>query len=258
MDVVTLSCRGGTLVVDGADADDTALCGGKTVGLARLASGGVAVPASVCLTTRFYRAWLQSGDVARHLAGVILDPATDDRDRLPDLLSKTRRCVEASELAPGLLMELGSAVDRLCEGWDGALIVRSSGVNEDHAASSHAGIYASIIVREPDLAAVVAAVKTCWASLWTEAAWTYRERFGRSNVTTEMAVLVQRLVPAACSGVAFSAVPIQRHDGDGCSRPTAGARGVLGRGLLRRPADKRSLDGCHRGRPGRGRRDPPC
>jgi len=208
MDVVTLSCRGGTLVVDGADADDTALCGGKTVGLARLASGGVAVPASVCLTTRFYRAWLQSGDVARHLAGVILDPATDDRDRLPDLLSKTRRCVEASELRPDLLMELGSAVDRLCEGWDGALIVRSSGVNEDHAASSHAGIYASIIVREPDLAAVVAAVKTCWASLWTEAAWTYRERFGRSNVTTEMAVLVQRLVPAACSGVAFSADPL--------------------------------------------------
>src|SRR2546422_3401970 len=208
MDVLTLSCRCGTLVVDGADADDTALCGGKTVGLARLASGGVAVPASVCLTTRFYRAWLQSGDVARHLAGLILDPATDDRDRLPDLLSKTRRCVEASELRPDLLMELGSAVDRLCEGWDGALIVRSSGVNEDHATSSHAGIYTSIIVREPDLTAAVAAAKTCLASLWTEAARTHRERFGRSNVTTEMAVLVQRLGPPACSGVAFSARPL--------------------------------------------------
>src|SRR2546428_13557507 len=98
MDVLTLSCRGGTLVVDGADADDTALCGGKTVGLARLASGGVAVPASVCLTTRFYRPWLQSGDLARHLAGVIRHPAIDAPYRLPDLLSQTRPCVEASEL----------------------------------------------------------------------------------------------------------------------------------------------------------------
>src|SRR3989442_14263181 len=108
MDVLTLSYRGGTLVVDGADADNTALCGGKTVGLARLASGGVAVPASVCLTTRFYRAWLQSGDVARPLAGVILDPATHARARLPDPQPKPRRCVPAPELRPGPLMNLGS------------------------------------------------------------------------------------------------------------------------------------------------------
>src|SRR5262249_59308729 len=73
---------------------------------------------------------------------------------------------------------------------------------------SHAGIHASFVVAKPDAASIIAAVKRCWASLWTELAWTYRDRLGISHAQAAMAVVVQRFISADCAGVAFSADPL--------------------------------------------------
>jgi len=47
------------LLVDAADASDVSLCGGKAAGLATLQLAGFAVPDAACLTTQFYRRWLE-------------------------------------------------------------------------------------------------------------------------------------------------------------------------------------------------------
>jgi pyruvate,water dikinase len=80
-------------------------------------------------------------------------------------------------------------------------------VLEDHGDASHAGIHVTFV--GPYAArAMVARVKACWASLWTERAWAYREHVGIEHEDAAMAVVLQRFVAGGRAGVAFSADPV--------------------------------------------------
>ena len=61
--------------------------------------------------------------------------------------------------------------------------------------------------------ACVKGVKGCWASLWSERAFEYRERFGLDHLETAMAVIVQQLVPADAAGAVFTANPVSGASG---------------------------------------------
>ena len=56
--------------------------------------------------------------------------------------------------------------------------------------------------------AVVAAVKDCWASLWTAQAISYRHQNGIDQDSVAMAVVVQLMVPSEV--LVFCSPPIQR------------------------------------------------
>jgi phosphoenolpyruvate synthase/pyruvate phosphate dikinase len=70
---------------------------------------------------------------------------------------------------------------------------------------SYAGQYETVLGVE-GLEAVAAAVRRCWASASAARVAAYER--GRSAGAPRMAVLIQRLVPADASGVAFSANPV--------------------------------------------------
>jgi phosphohistidine swiveling domain-containing protein len=83
--------------------------------------------------------------------------------------------------------------------------VRSSARGEDSAENSFAGLYATVLdVRGTD--AVIEAVQRCWESYGGEEARSYRA--SRAAAAGAMGVVVQRLVPAQWSGVAFGANPV--------------------------------------------------
>ena len=84
--------------------------------------------------------------------------------------------------------------------------VRSSATAEDLPDQSFAGQYDTYL-GITDLDECLAAVKQCWASLWTERAWDYRQQNGFDQRAVGMAVIVQALVPADASGVLFTADP---------------------------------------------------
>ena len=90
------------------------------------------------------------------------------------------------------------------------LAVRSSGVAEDGAAASFAGLHDT----ELDLTAdeVPAAILRCWASLWSDRAIGYRTRRGLPLDGGAMAVVVQALVPALAAAVAFTRHPVTGED----------------------------------------------
>jgi pyruvate,water dikinase len=195
-------------IVVAASATDASLCGGKGVGLARLEHAGLAVPAAICVTTDFYRDWLAASGMGVHLAQVMADPGIRDPELRRNILSKTRARIETAATPPEVAAAFTEAVARLRAGWNGDLAVRSSAPYEDERDASHAGIHESFVVDDPDVGAVFAAVKACWSSLWTESAWTYRERQGIAHADAAMAVVIQRFIAAERSGVAFSADPL--------------------------------------------------
>ena len=242
--LATIAPRTDRWLVDIVDATDAALCGGKAVGLAKLKRIGLSVPRAICLTTDFYRHWLDVSGFGRRLAELVASAAAADVRR--KVLEQIRCEVEATPLSEDAEAALREGVGRLTLERDGdgdVLSVRSSGVDEDHLDASHAGVHASRIVPGHDMRAVIAAIKTCWASLWTETAWTYRERLGIPHASAAMAVVVQRYVAAVCSGVAFSADPLTNDRTTVVIEAGWGSAAALGSGRLTPDEYRVSLNG---------------
>src|SRR5256885_3196215 len=85
----------------------------------------------------------------------------------------------------------------------GPSAVRSSALIEDRKGANFAGQFESFLGID-DEAALLTAVRACWAALWTTNARRSMESHGRSPSDTAMAVLIQPLVDARASGGGLS------------------------------------------------------
>jgi rifampicin phosphotransferase len=177
------------LVVPLADAGrgDLARVGGKGASLGELMRAGFAVPDGFCVTVRAY---------GLHLDEAALDPGATGADAL-------RAAIVERPLPAAVVTAVDEALARL---GPVDVAVRSSAVDEDSAGSSFAGQHDTLLgVR--GTAAVLDALRTCWASLWSPRAVEYRRRGGR-DAAGDMACVVQRMVAAETAGVLFTADPV--------------------------------------------------
>lgn len=93
---------------------------------------------------------------------------------------------------------------------DGPIAVRSSAIGEDSAEASFAGQHATkLAVRGAE--AALLALREVWESGRTESALAYRRRIGACE-EPQVAVVLQRLVPADVSGVLFTCDPVTGAD----------------------------------------------
>lgn len=126
---------------------------------------------------------------------------------VPDGFVVTSHALTAdAAVEPALAAEVSDAYSRL---GSGPVAVRSSACAEDSDNASFAGQHETYLnVRgETD---VVAAVGRCWASLFSERALFYRNRKGSPD-DVRMAVVIQRQLNPAKSGVMFTVDPVQRR-----------------------------------------------
>jgi pyruvate,water dikinase len=166
-----------------AGCADRALTGGKAAALGALAGVGD-VPPGFCVTAVAAARWW---------------PLVADGDGVPEGL---RAAVAGAYRA--LAARCGEAAP--------AVAVRSSAADEDGAAVSFAGQHESYlnVVGADDVAA---AIVRCWRSGWSERAVAYRARHGLPPAAIGLPVLVQQLVVADVSSVAFSANPVTGERG---------------------------------------------
>jgi pyruvate,water dikinase len=188
--------------------------GGKAAKLAQLTRAGFQVPRGFCLTTRAYQGFVQAAGVGAVIGMELGRKSMDDMrwEERWDAALRIRAAFLAQPLSGGLCDLLAEAL----RGFDTAvpLAVRSSAVGEDAAGRSFAGLHESIIgVR--GATALADAVRLVWASLWSDAALLYRKELGLDPAHSRMAVLVQEMVDADRSGVAFARDP--RNTGRECA-----------------------------------------
>ena len=156
---------------------DLGVAGGKGANLGELVRAGFPVPDGFVVTTAAYTRFVAEHGVAGLTGGADL-PA--------DLAQSIRDAYSA----------LGG----------GAVAVRSSATAEDLEEASFAGqqdTYLNVVGAD----ALLAAVRDCWASLWSGRAVRYRAERGVDPEDLALAVVVQRLVPAEAAGVLFTANP---------------------------------------------------
>ena len=186
---------------------DEQLVGGKAAKLAKLAHAGFKVPRGFCLTTRAYDAFLiENAQISAAIRMELGRKPMDDM-RWEEIWDAALR-IRAIFLAQPLSGALRETIAEGLRGLDTSkpLAVRSSAVGEDAAGRSFAGLHESI-VGVHGRQAVEDAVRLVWASLWSDAALLYRKELGLDAANSRMAVLVQKMVDADRSGVAFARDP---------------------------------------------------
>ncbi|WP_433876608.1 PEP/pyruvate-binding domain-containing protein [Sinomonas atrocyanea] len=188
--------------------------GGKAANLGEMLSAGFDVPAGFCVLAAAYREAL--GAAGRSLAEEV-DAADDDERRLA-LSARLRGLLAAADLSPATAAAVLEAYAALvpvgasdggpfADGPGVAVAVRSSATTEDLPGASFAGQQETFLnVVGGD--AVLAAVRRCWASLWTDRAVAYRRSTGFRGAEAALAVVVQPLVDATVAGVLFTADPV--------------------------------------------------
>lgn len=88
-----------------------------------------------------------------------------------------------------------------------AVAVRSSATAEDLPEHSFAGQYETCL-NVKTFTECLEAIKKCWASVWTERAYRYRQKNKINHACVKMAVIIQRQVDADFAGVAFTCDPL--------------------------------------------------
>lgn len=188
------------------------LVGGKAANLARLTQAGFLIPPGFCITTSAYHRFLQSQGLEKEIE-VILSQGKANDDFLRDL-AEVRRAIEEAPLPLELEGEIRAALQQTFPSISSpiSLALRSSASSEDSAIASFAGIhdtYLNITTGE-DLGKYI---KCCWASMWSERAHYYRARYQEKPLGASMGVIVQKMVKAEASGIAFSAHPFTGEHG---------------------------------------------
>jgi pyruvate,water dikinase len=187
------------------------LTGGKGAALGRLARAGFRVPPGFVVTTRAYLDFIDRGGLRQPMMAALAGvdgsrPVTFDAAaaRIGELLAAQPVPAPAAAAITAAYASLGQGQG---QGQGEAVAVRSSASVEDQPGRSAAGQHDSYLNVRGE-AAVLDAVRRCWASLWTARAIGYRAPAGLDPGDVSMAVVVQQLVPAEAAGVMFTADPV--------------------------------------------------
>lgn len=192
------------LPLDSASAD-LARVGGKGASLARLVNSGLPVPPGFHVTTDAYREFVGQDSLQQEVLAAMGEIRTDR----PETLEATSRRIAAlfaERAMPEAIAEQVSAAYTAI-GAEVPVAVRSSATAEDLPGMSFAGQQDTYLNMRGE-AAVLDAVKRCWASLWTARAIDYRARNDIAPDDVALAVVVQELVPAEAAGILFTRNPV--------------------------------------------------
>lgn len=193
-----------TLPLDTKDAS-LEVVGGKGRSLAEMATAGMPVPGGFYVTASAYRRYVEENNLQETILGLV-KPEITGRTLSFDAASASIQELFAGPEPPSeIVSEIRQAYAAL-GGDEPAVAVRSSANAEDLPDMSFAGQQDTYLNVRGD-AALLDAVRRCWASLWTPRAISYRHQMGVAHEQVAMAVVVQIMVPSDVSGILFTANP---------------------------------------------------
>ena len=182
---------------------DVAIAGGKGANLGEMARAGLPVPPGFVITPAAFLAVLEETGIRHRLLALFKAVDTEDDAGLSRSSKEMQQLVVQLPFPQALQSELVQSYRKL--GRDVPVAVRSSATSEDTAGTSFAGMHETFthVVGE---AALVERVKACWASAYGKRVLAYRKAQGMDEEPS-LAVVVQKMVSSARSGVMFTADP---------------------------------------------------
>ena len=198
--------------IDDARGVARAKLGGKLRSLVELSESGFPVPPGFGVSSDTFAAFSAQSGLRERVEEVSTLLADADLGETRGISAELTELVRSAEMPREIEQDIRAAYDRLA-GLAGVehvpVAVRSSGVLEDLEGASFAGQYETYLwIRGADN--VVKHVQRCWEGVFSPEVLTYRPsgEVAGSSALAGMAVVVQRMVDAHASGVAFTLDPV--------------------------------------------------
>lgn len=188
---------------DSLGRSDTPTVGGKGANLAEMTRAGLPVPPGFVVTAGAFLSALDAANVRQRLLELFAAVDPDDTANLARLSEEARQVIATVPWPAALEAAFSQAYERLADG--GPVAVRSSATSEDTASTSFAGMHETfthVMGKE----AAIDRIKACWASAYGQRVLAYRKAQGMTEEPA-IAVVVQKMVSSARSGVMFTADP---------------------------------------------------
>jgi pyruvate,water dikinase len=190
---------------------DVPIVGGKNASLGEmihnLSAKGIRVPNGFATTAHAYRHFLESNGLDGKLRALFAGLAVDNLQRVREVGAQARAMILESRIPDDLEDAIRTAYAQLCAeyGDNADVAVRSSATAEDLPDASFAGQHETFLnIR--GLPSLLEACKKCFASIFTDRAFFYRQSHGFDHLRIALSIGVQKMVRSdlACSGVMFS------------------------------------------------------
>lgn len=192
---------------DQLERKDVAIAGGKSSSLGELTSHvDVPVPYGFATTACAYRYFFEKTGLYEEIKNLIAGLDVDNSAQLREVCAKIRQAIMDNEMPQDLqdliaeaYEELGKKVGQA----DPFVAVRSSATAEDLPDASFAG-QQDTYLNVKGAATIVAKVKECYASCFTDRAVYYREKQGFDHLDVALSAAVQMMVFSKAAGVMFT------------------------------------------------------
>ncbi|MEK7498086.1 MAG: PEP/pyruvate-binding domain-containing protein, partial [Patescibacteria group bacterium] len=154
--------------------EDVALVGGKGANLGEMANADFPVPGGFAVTVVGYDLFIAENNLFEEISQTLKATNVDNPEELEAASKKIQKKVLNGKVPDVVFKEVTSAYRKLSGPFKKALVaVRSSATAEDLPGMSFAGQQATFLNVRGE-AALVNAVRECWASLFTPRAIFYR------------------------------------------------------------------------------------
>lgn len=188
------------------DKEDLAFAGGKGANLGEMTKIGLSVPVGFIIGTPAYFEFVKIGDLKKRIEKLSRVDC-ENPERLMEESASIIKAFELTAVPKEIETEIVSAYKQLSKG---KVAVRSSATAEDLPEASFAGQQATFLNVEGGRQ-VVEKARSCWASLFTPRAIFYRVQNNFDHQEVGLAVIIQKMVEAAVSGVMFTIDPINNN-----------------------------------------------
>ena len=191
---------------------DLEIVGGKNASLGEMIQNlsklGIAIPGGFIITVKAYRDFISYNKLDKIIPELIAEMKKDDIESLGLTGKKIRTLIENGSFPDELSQQIAHAYQALSDHhgqFNVDVAVRSSATAEDLPDASFAGqqeTYLNVCGQ----AALLVAIRNCFASLFTDRALSYRENLNFDHFQIGLSVCIQKMVRSdlAASGVAFS------------------------------------------------------
>ena len=196
----------GTLLIHLKDVHniDVNLIGMKAANLGRLIQNNINVPEGYVIKSNAYKLFLKHNNLRDLIHNVLSEMDYNNIESIKSCSMKIRNAFTEGQIPDQMMQEIQSKSESI---FSHPLAIRSSASSEDLPNMSFAGQYDSYlnIMGEED---ILKHIKSCYSSLWTTRAISYRIKNKISHFDLEVAVIIQKLISAKSAGILFTINPI--------------------------------------------------
>lgn len=188
--------------------EDVALVGGKGANLGEMVNAGFPVPGGFAVTVEGYDLFIAENNLFDEINKILKATNVNNPEELESASKIIQKKVLNGKVPETVFRQTVEAYRKLSGMFKKARVaVRSSATAEDLPGMSFAGQQATFLNIRGE-AALVNAVRECWASLFTARAIFYRVQNKISHEKVKLSAIVQKMIESEVSGVMFTLDPV--------------------------------------------------